>query len=502
MKKIFLLFAAVTLIGFSSCDLTELPETATETEKALATFSGLDQASSVVYAGLRGNYGLSLSLYPDLMCGNCVTGDPIDTGGRGSFAHQWNFTVENGGMSVFASCYSSIMMCNNVIHKIKTQPEVYLAEKGVKQQDLNNLLAECYFVRAFMYYDLVRWYGQPYRVVKNFYDPSRPAAEQDLVPEVLGVPIVIEDINVNALDKPARRHVMENYEYIIADLKAALELLDPAFTRAGIKDTKAMVSVGAINAVLARVYLSIQDWANAEYYASEVINSGKYAVANANDYKTFWSEATWTNTREVILGVYVDTQEGAMNGGPGSLTDPTNGYGDVRVSEDLLSIMEDTDVRYTMLRTSKDYPENLWPNKYQGKKGMTVNHSSIAIIRISEMYLTRAEARLQQGKTDDALRDVNMVRENRGVANFTIDELKLDNLFDERRRELAFEGHIFHDYKRWEINGEGLNLDRTDTNLPASSNNNDIDYDDKRWTMPIDRNERHVNPNLQQTKGW
>ena len=502
MKKIFLLFAAVTLIGFSSCDLTELPETATETDKALATFEGLDQASCVVYSGVRGNYGLSLSLYPDLMCGNCVTGDPIDTGGRGSFAHQWNFTVENGGMSVYASCYGSIMMCNNVIHKIKTQPEVYLAEEGVTQQDLDNLLAECYFVRAFMYYDLVRWYGQPYRVIKQHYDPSRPAAEQDLVPEVLGVPIVKEDINENVLDKPARRHVMENYEYIIADLKAALQLLDPNFTRAGVKDTKSMVSLGAINAVLSRVYLSIQDWANAEFYASEVINSGAYAIANANDYKTFWAEATWTNIREVVFGVYVDQQEGVMNGGPGSLTDPTNGYGDVRVSNDLLSIMDEDDVRYTMLRTTKDYADYKWPNKYQGKKGMTINHSSVAIIRISEVYLNRAEARLRQGLTDAAMRDVNMVRENRGVELFEAEDMTLANLFDERRRELAFEGHIFHDYKRWNADGQGKNLDRTDTNLPATSKDNDIDANDKRWTMPISRDEQNVNGNLQQTLGW
>jgi hypothetical protein len=353
-----------------------------------------------------------------------------------------------------------------------------------------------------MYYDLVRWYGQPYRVVKNHYDPSRPAAEQDLVPEVLGVPIVKEDINENVLDKPARRHVMENYEYIIADLKAARELLDPKFTRAGVKDTKAMVSIGAINAVLSRVYLSIQDWANAEFYASEVINSGAYAVASAADYKTFWSEATWTNIREVIFGVYVDQQEGVMNGGPGSLTDPDNGYGDVRVSEDLLSIMEDTDVRYTMLRTSKDYADCKWPNKYQGKKGMTINHSSVAVIRISEVYLNRAEARLRQKKTDDALRGVNMVRDNRGVAPFTADDFSLASLFDERRRELAFEGHIFHDYKRWNEDGVGKDLDRTDTNLPATSKDNDIQADDKRWTMPISRDEQNVNGNLQQTLGW
>lgn len=501
MKKIFLLFAAATLIGFSSCDLTELPETATETEKALASFEGLDQASCIVYSGIRGNYGLSLSLYPDLMCGNCVTGDPIDTGGRGAFAHQWNFTIENGGMGVYASCYGTIAMCNNVIHKIKTQPEVYLAEEGIEQQDLDNLLAECYFVRAFMYFDLVRWYGQPFRVVKQYCNVASPAEGQEIVPQTLGVPIVNEDVNVNVLDKPSRRHILENYEYILADLLAARELLDPAFTRANVKDPKAMISMGAINAMLSRVYLYMQDWEKAEFYASEVLDSGKYSVADANTYKTFWAEATWANVGEIILGVYVDTQEGAMNGGPGSLTDPVNGYGDVRVSQDLLNIMEDTDVRKTMLRTSTDYPDFVWPNKYQGKKGMTINHSSIPVIRTSEVYLNRAEARLRQGgKEQGALSDVNKIRENRGLEAMYGDELTLASLFDERRRELAFEGHIFHDYKRWNVDGQGVTLDRTDANLPETAK--DIQHDDKRWTMPIDRGELTVNPNLQQTYGW
>ena len=164
--------------------------------------------------------------------------------------------------------------------------------------------------------------------------------------------------------------------------------------------------------------------------------------------------------------------------------------------------MDETDVRYTMLRTTKDYADYKWPNKYQGKKGMTINHSSVAVIRISEVYLNRAEARLRQGLTDAAMRDVNMVRENRGVELFEAEDMSLANLFDERRRELAFEGHIFHDYKRWNVDGQGKNLDRTDTNLPATSKDNDIDADDKRWTMPISRDEQNVNGNLQQTLGW
>ncbi len=486
MKKIFIL-AAVTL-GLVSCDLTTPPEIYLDSDKALSNYDGLDDAAAVVYTAFRseGWYGLDMSLYPDVMCGNCVAGIPLNTG-RGSNWQTWNFTKVGGG-PVFGSAYANILRCNNVIFAIKTNGAMYLKEEGVTQQDLDNLMAECLFVRALSYFDLVRWYAQPYAIAST-------APEGDV--KSLGMPITSEDPNVSVIQKPARATAVANYEYIVNDLNTALEIIDPAYVRAGVYDTKCAVSVGAIEALLARVYLYMQNYELAEKHASNVINSGVYEIADANEYQTFWGDVTWEGAGEIIFGAYVSQVEGYLNSSPGGLTQPDE-YGDIRVSEDLLKLYEDKDVRFTMLRTSDAHTGYYWPNKYQGKDGGPVAYSSIPMLRISEMYLVRAEARLLgTGDANGALSDLNMIASNRNASEYVT--VSMNEIFNERRKELAYEGHIFHDYKR--LIGTVYQRDMTRVDV-SSEINRDVPADSKYWTMPIVESEFDVNPNLVQNPGW
>lgn len=489
MKKIFLL-AAVTLgLGLVSCDLTTLPETAMDSDKALSTFDGLDDAAAVTYAAFRSEswYGLDMQLYPDVMCGNCVAGVPKNTG-RGSNWQTWNFTVAGGG-PVFGSAYANILRCNNVIFAIKQNSEMFLKEDGVTQQKLDNIMAECLFVRALSYFDLIRWYAQPYAI-------SSTAAEGTA--ESLGMPITSEDPNVSVIEKPARATAEDNYKAIISDLTTALTIIDPMYVREGVYDAKCAVSVGAIEALLARVYLYKQDYVNAEIHATNVINSGKYQIADATEYLTFWGDATWEGSDEIIFGAYVSQQEGSINSSPGNLTDPSgDGYGDIRVSEDLIKLFDANDVRFTMLRTASDFAGYYWPNKYQGKDGGPLAYSSIPMIRISEMYLVRAEARYMQSNVNGALSDLNVITANRNAEPYST--VSVDDIFDERRKELAFEGHIFHDYKR--LIGTRYERDLVRTDVPSQINK-DVPVTSKYWTMPIVESEFDVNPNLVQNPGW
>lgn len=480
MKKILVLFA-VTL-GLVSCDLTTPPEIYLDYDKALSTYEGLDDATAVVYSAFRseGWYGLTTTLYPDVMCGNCVAGVPITTG-RGMSYQQWSFTA-SGGFSIYGSAYANILRCNNVIFKIRNQASSYLSDE-VSQQDLNNLLAECLFVRAYSYFDLVRWYAQPYAVAKNA--PQGSAYS-------LGTPLVSEDPDKSVIDKPARAATVENYAAIVADLKEALAVISPTYVRAGVYDTKCAVSMGAIEALLARVYLYMEEWDLAKTHATNVINSGNYMIADATEYQTFWSNTVWDATGEIIFGAYVSQVEGSLNSSPGALTSP-DGYGDVRVSNDLLKIMEDGDVRKTMLRTSDMYSGYYWPNKYQGKDGGPIAYSSIPLIRISEMYLVRAEANYNLKDLNAATEDINLIASKRNAKEYSV--VTGDDIFNERRRELAFEGHIFHDYKR-------LQKDLVRTDIVEGQSNQNIPADSKYWCMPISESEIDVNPSLVQNPGW
>ncbi len=487
MKKIFLL-AAVTLgLGLTSCDLTTDPEIYLDSDKALSTFAGLDDAAAVTYSAFRGEgwYGLDTQLYPDVMCGNCVAGIPLNSG-RGSNWQTWNFTKAGGG-PVFGSAYANILRCNNVIFAIKQNADMYLKEEGVTQQDLDNIMAECLFVRALSYFDLVRWYAQPYAI-------SSTAAEG--TPESLGMPITSEDPNVSVIEKPVRATAEENYNAIISDLIQALTIIDPSYVRAGVNDAKCAVSVGAIEALLARVYLYKQDYTNAALHATNVINSGNYTIATAAEYETLWGNSTWEATGEIIFGAYVSQQEGSLNSSPGNLTHPDE-YGDIRVSEDLIKLFDSKDVRFTMLRTSDKHAGYYWPNKYQGKDGGPIAYSSIPMIRISEMYLVRAEARYLSGDQNGALSDLNIIASNRNATEYAT--VSMNDIFNERRKEMAFEGHLFYDYKR--LIGTPYQRDMVRTDV-SSQINKDVPADSKYWTMPIVESEFDVNPNLVQNPGW
>ncbi len=472
MKKIFLL-AAITLFGLASCDLTEMPVTATDTDKALATFDGLNNATAVVYANLRGEewYGSYTSIMPDVMGGNCVAGDPINTG-RGGMFNNWNFTA-NGGWSIWSYAYTTILQCNNVIFQIKNHRDTYLAEEGVTEQDLDNIMAECLFMRAFSYFDLVRWYSKAYNPATAITD--------------LGVPIANEDRNISAVEQPARATLAENYSNIVKDLTDARSLMSKSYIRAGVKDNTATCTYYVIEALLARVYLYMKDYPNAEAMATSVISSGKYAVADETQFVSMWTEPIWSGTPEIIFSAYVALGESATS--PGMVTSP-NEYGDIRVSKDYIDILEPQDVRFTMLQTSAKYSEYYWPAKYMGKGDGQVSYSSIAIIRTSEMYLIRAEALNKQGK--DGTADLNMVATNRGATAYVA--ATEDNIFKENRKEFAFEGHIYHDYKRF-----GKDLDRTDVN---ATNNVDLPADSYLWLMPISLSELEVNENLKQNDGY
>ena len=485
MKKIFII--AALALGLVSCDLTTPPTTTVTADVALETYEGLDMASALTYVAFASGswYGEDLQIFPDVMCGNAVAGSPLNSG-RGMSWQQWNFTA-SGGFSMYGNAYVNINRCNNVIYAIKNNSEKYLKE--CTQQDLDNLMAECLFVRAYCYFDLVRWYAQPYAY-------SSVAAEGSV--EALGVPTVKENPAESVLDKPARDLVANNYANILNDLQTALALLEDGFTRADYKDPKCAVSSAAIEALLARVYLYMQDYEMAEHHASNVIAKG-YAVATADQYATMWTDENMSANPEVIFAVFFDTSEASTT--LGNITHPDE-YGDVRASEDLLVLYGANDVRMTSLYAPANYPGYYWPSKYYGKKNL-MSIPNVPLIRTSEMYLILAEARYMQQNNDGAIDALNVITSNRRADAYTT--ITFADIFNERRKELAFEGHIWHDYKR--LIGTiyqggatpGELLIRTDVSSPI---NKDIAFDSKYWCMPISESEIDVNPNLVQNPKW
>lgn len=470
MKKNILGFALLAATGiFCSCNdyLTEEPILKQSNEMTLAKYDGLNNAGAALYTMLQSDswYDGQFLLQSELRAGNAK--NPVSLPGSGRYRGdtQWNYTA-NGTSPLWAYAYYTISWANNILANIDGKNEA-----DVEQQDWDNLKAEALFMRALCHFDLVITYAQPYT--------SQPNS--------LGVPVVLVTEN----GSPARNTVAEVYDQVVADLTEAEGLISPNFTRTGASDPRAMVSKEAIQALLSRVYLYMGQWQKAADYATKVINSGKFTIASGEDYLKMWSASVSPAKGEFIFGVFGSKKnEYWDNSGwqhlPWILA--IEGSADVCATSDLYEMYEDGDIRQQLF--TKNGNDNM-VLKYSGKEGGSPKETNIPILRLSEMYLNRAEAIANGASISGAtaLGDLRTIAEKRNAtvpAQF--------NTFDERRKELAFEGHIVYDYARC-----NKNLVRTDFDGVI---NKDIPAGDYKWAMPIPKREMDANPNMEQNPGY
>lgn len=470
MKKIFKYLPAIFLMFsliITSCEdeLEQLPPEQLSNELSLGTYDNLVLATNATYTQLYAVnwYGRDFTVIADLKGGNAKS-SPLNSG-RFQTEYNWaNSQSESAGF--FDNAYNLIARANNVINAL-----VGFEELGVTQAQLDQLDGEAKFLRALAYFDLVRMYAQPYS-----YDPNS-----------LGVPVVL----VTEIAEPARNTVAEVYTQIVADLLEAETKLAALSTNGlrGETDKVGLATKEAAQALLAKVYLYMEDWTNAAAYASKLISNSKYSLYTAAEYGTIWST---DGASEVIFEVYGNQTQTGWGGFDeiGYIYDP-GGYGDVCASNQLLSLYEAGDVRANVFKTDSKYPGYSWPNKYPGKEELRVNN--IVVLRLAEMYLIRAEAVLN-GASGNALNDYNAIRSNRGLAAATT--VTLNNIYDERRRELCFEGNQLWDLSR---TGRGLDRDEAETNIAGDI---DIPFPDYRWAMPIDAFEMDNNSNMVQNPGY
>ncbi|MBT28040.1 MAG: hypothetical protein CMO01_00155, partial [Thalassobius sp.] len=392
---------------------------------------------------------------------------------------------------VWLEGYETINITNNVLSGLDVFDDV---------EDRNTVEGEAKFIRAMVYFELIRFYAQPYEVGTT--------NSQD------GVPLVLEPTRgITDESNVARSSVEAVYTQIVSDLTDAKSLL-PA-----VNDEFA--SSSAASALLARVYLTMGNFASARDEASEVIESGNFSL-NSSFENAFNNDA---NSAEDIFAIQVTTQDGtnALNtffatqrfgGRTGGDIDILNAHlalyetKDTLLSSNLVlngSVFElDGDVAsfitfgngYSLGDTIPSGETISWPLDdrlmmfYGETTGdvltykFTNQFGNVPILRLAEMYLIRAEANLEEGTTIGAtpLEDINTIRDRANAP--LLASVTLDDVYMERRLELAFEGHKIHDIKR----------------LQGSVGN--FAYNAEELVFPIPQRERNVNPNLTQNAGY
>lgn len=464
---------------FTSCSdfLTEEPKQEQSNELTFATFDGVNKAAAAMYGMFQSDawYDGEFTLMSELRCGNAKNPTSVPGSGRYRTDTQWIYS-DRSTSPLWSYAYYTIARANNVINNLDDKVGV-----DATQQQVNNVKAEALFIRALCYFDLVITYCQPY---------NYNATEDDK----MGVPLVLVTEN----GKPARDSKENVYNQIVADLLQAESIMADDYVRSGVTDKAATPTKPAIQALLSRVYLYMNKWQEAADYATKVINNKKYELAPADAYAAMFSAATAPEGGEIIFEVYgSDKNEYWDNSGWAHLpymttTDDQGSHGDVCATKDLYDLYSEGDVRKSMY---KQHGNDYFPTKYSGKpKDSDPKYTNVPILRLSEMYLNRAEAIINgasvQGVTAESdLRKIATVRGASQTAAAT-----KQGVFDERRRELAFEGHITADYARC-----NKSMTRKDFD---DSKNKDVAFPSYMWALPIPNRERTANPNVAQNPGY
>jgi len=410
MKRLAYIFPLLLL--FSSCEkfLEVDPQLQVDEAKAITNASSAATALNGLYNRLGTNdyYG---SNFPAL---SYLSGGDIQWSGSQSAPQEvvlHRLTADNGYVgSAWAAIYKTILSANYIIQAV---PQV--VDPLFTETQRNAILGQAHFVRALAYFDLARgWGGVPIILT-----PTRESSE-----------------NANV----ARASLAETYAQVLKDLELAETLLPETTDRQ--RATRKTVW-----ALRSRYHLYRAEWAQAESYATKVINDSK-SFSLLKPYSAFFASNA-LNTAESVFELSY-TISSTNNHSNWWLPPAQGGRREWSPTTQLVALLTSplTGGGRRELLGQTAAPGNLWYGKlyYRSPTGTDPAY----IIRTAELYLIRAEARAQQNNLGAALNDLNAVRDRAGLeALITTDKNAiLDAVSQERRLEFAFEADRWFDLVR------------------------------------------------------
>ena len=423
MKKIILGLFSVACLGLASCEklLDKLPTDAQPGEDVLKSSANVLSVLSASYNSFTSNNFLggqvktTAELYGDQINFVNVTG-----GAPAQFVTRSFNTFNQIGRDIWSTGYIAIARANVVLKAINENSftDTTDAVKKIWQ-------GEALFIRGVSHFELVRLYAKPYT--------SSPETNPGVVLRLKALTAT------EAQQAQPRNTVKDTYASVIADLKQAESLLP---TTNSVRATK-----WAAKAYLARVYFNMGDYINAFAYANDVINNSGYVLGT--DVKSPFNTVGNLNTLPAGVVYLALGDAGNLRGNFFNLN-ANNTF--LPISPALFSIINSRGgTRATQLTvTTTNAPPRGISLKYSLLGDNAVN---VPVIRLSEMYLIRAESRVQNGGfTDAAVRaDYNAVRAVAGIAadNATTGaSALLSAIRTERSVELFTEGDGYHELRR------------------------------------------------------
>ena len=488
MKSIYKLALVALCLSFASCDdFLELnPKNELAVDAYYKTAEQFESALNGAYSTLQDDK--DNKYYGDWYIFAEIPSDNTRNQLSGSVTDQDEFDkfyirTTNPNLSSFWEInYKGINRINTILGRIDNIE----IDKSLSDQ----YKLECKFLRGLMYFNLVRVFGD--------------------------VPLVLKEISITESYTYMREPQKKIYEQIISDLKEA-EGLPASYTS---DSNVGRATSGAAKALLGKVYLTLNNYTEAEIKLAEVVNSGQYALLentsgslNNDGYASVF-DANNHNSKEGVFevqfkkGGYGEGSRFPNNYAPensGTNVVSVGGTGGNNIPEmDIYNAYEEGDLRrdFSMaLGYNDNRKDGEWVESRHIRKFFDVpyqnddSNNNYPVIRFSDVLLMYAEALNQNGKTTQACEYLNKVR-RRGFGYQTTETSPFDiNTSDkqtfflavehERRVELAFEGH------RW------FDLVRTDRALEVMTTKG-FKLNTTNMICPIPQKQIDVNPNLTQ----
>ena len=464
MKKLKYIILVFSLILTTTCkkDFLELsPSGALPAEGAIESLSDMETILLGVYSQLQNSdyYGRYFVLVPDVM------GDDVKQNSSANRAKEW---AEYSGTAldfiseeIWTELYEAINRANTVINaEVDLPPEV--------QADADQLIGEAMALRALAHFDICRIYAQHYGFTA---DASHP-----------GIPIVTQ---FDETAEPSRGTVGQVYDAVIADLTKAINMMSQ-------DRGSGFMSKTAAQALLARIYFYMEDYSNAMSTATTVINDAGGLTPNSG-FLAAWNGAG--SAPDVLFEVIMTDVDNNGSDALGRMY-INEGYGDYLPSDDLRLIIDPNDLRSQLFKPDSTLGGGLFGWDRVNKFPSTIGEDNTPVIRLSEMYLIRAECRARANMEADAIDDMMEVRRRAWPdapdVTATGNDL-IEEIIKERRIELCFEGH-----RLWDLMRLKRGVTRTDCSSPVC----DIPYPNDRFILPIPVQELDANPNMTQNPGY
>lgn len=467
MKTKFTLIIIALFFVASSCkkELYQDPVTSKVLDKFLSNQKEVEEYITATYGNLQfqGLYGLYLPAFAEIPSDN--TFDQVPSNDNGVYGQLDEFTSIASNAIIeqtWSDAYAGIQKTNVVLHRIDAIP---YSDTTLKQSRKGEML----FIRALLYFNLVRLYGDVPLVTAETTDP-------------------------NLLFGKGRQPASQVYTQIKTDLTTAIGLLPDVPAQPG------RVIRTAAEALLGKVYLTLNDYPDAETQLLAVMNSGKhsllsrvqdvFAVSNENNKEIIFSVqfASGVNGNSEGSAMFQQFSPSATVSGAKGHNLPTLSLYNLYLANDLRK-----GVYVTLAPTGAPFDNKL----SAPTTVITDGPSDFVVLRYADVVLMLGEVENELGNTSGASAWLNQVRNRAGLANTTAAsqaDLR-DAIALERRLELIGEGHRWFDLLR---TGTAITV----MNQWFRDNNMSITIDQHNLLMPIPQSQVNTDPAIKQNPGY